>query len=391
MGTRDSLQVAFVTPFCPHYRVRTFEMLARDVEVDYYFFSQGNEWYWQKQHGVHAGQFRHEYLPGIRLGPVRLLPTLPFKLLRGSYDVYIKCINGRFALPVTYAIARLKRKPFVLWTGIWMRLDSAAHRLAFPITRYIYRHADAVVVYGEHVRRYLISEGVAPERIIVAAHAVDNEVYSRTVPEAEVAALRHTLAIEPDQKVVLYLGRLEAGKGLSYLLEAFAMLERSDATLLLAGEGSEREALEQLAQARGVAERVRFSGYVATDQTLPYYALAWLSVLPSVTTPLFKEPWGLVVNEAYNQGVPVIATTAVGAAAGGLVQDGLNGLIVPERDSAALAQALRTLLDDAPLRQRMGQQARASIAEWDNERMVGGFHQAIHAVVTKSAVAPQPL
>ena len=85
----------------------------------------------------------------------------------------------------------------------------------------------------------------------------------------------------------------------------------------------------------------------------------------------------MVVNEAFNQGVPVIATDAVGAAAGGLVQDGVNGFIVPERDSMALAQALQCILDDPDLRERLSQNARQIIAGWDNERMVMGFRQAI--------------
>jgi glycosyltransferase involved in cell wall biosynthesis len=92
----------------------------------------------------------------------------------------------------------------------------------------------------------------------------------------------------------------------------------------------------------------------------------------------------LVVNEAFNQGVPVIATDAVGAAAGGLVQDGINGFVVPERDSVALAKALRRILDDPDLRERFSQNARQIIAAWDNERMVLGFRQAIEYVTGQS-------
>ena len=125
---------------------------------------------------------------------------------------------------------------------------------------------------------------------------------------------------------------------------------------------------------------MHFPGYVPPEKTVPYYAIAWVYVLPSITTPYFKEPWGLVVNEAFNQGVPVIATDAVGAAAGELVQDGGNGFIVPERDSAALAQALQRILDDPDLRKQLGQGARRIIAGWDNERMVMGFRQAIEYV-----------
>ncbi len=374
------MKLAFVTTFCPHYRVKTFEFLARCQDVDYYFFSAGDDWYWQQQHGVRTGAFHYEYLPGFRLGRARVTPTLPWRLWRGNYNIYIKCINGRFALPVTYLISRLKRKPFILWTGIWMRLQTPFHRLAFPLTRYIYRHADAIVVYGEHVKRYLVSEEVPAKRIFVAAHAVDNSVYSHKVSEEEKATLRKTLGIPPGQKVVLYLGRLEEVKGLPYLLEAFASLQRDDAVLILAGTGSERSRLEQLAQEKGIADHVCFAGYVPPEQAVPYYALAWVYVLSSITLPEGKELWGLVVNEAFNQGVPVIATDAVGATAGGLVQDEVNGFVVPERDSIALAQALRRILDNLDLREELGLNARRIIAGWDNERMVLGFRQAIEYV-----------
>jgi len=374
------LKVAFVTNICAHYRVKTFETLAHYHDVDYNFFSAGDEWYWQQQHGVKAGDFHYEYLPGIRLGRTRVTPTLSWKLWRRDYDVYIKCINGRFALPITYLVARLKRRPFILWTGIWMRLQTPFHRLAFPLTRYIYHHADAIVVYGEHVKRYLVSEGVSAERIFVAAHAVDNGTYNREVPEKEQTALRQKLGIALGQKVVLYLGRLEKVKGLPYLLKAFASLQRNDAVLVLAGTGSERSRLEQLAQEEGIADRVRFPGYVAPEETVPFYAIAWVYVLPSITLPEGKELWGLVVNEAFNQGVPVIATDAVGAATGGLVQNGVSGFVVPERSNAALAQALQRILDNPDLRERLGQNARQTIASWDNERMVMGFRQAIEYV-----------
>lgn len=379
------MAVAFVTHYCTHYRVKTYELLSLiyNNQIDFYFYSEGKEWYWQQQHGVRTGNFHYEYLPGFRLGRTRITPTLLWKLWRGNYDVYIKCINGRFVLPMTYLIAHLKRKPFILWTGIWMRLQTPFHRLVWPFTRYIYHHADAIVVYGEHVKRYLIGEGVPAKRIFVAAHAVDNEAYNRVVSEEEKAALRHQLGISPEQKVVLYVGRLVEEKGLPYLIEAFASLQRDDAVLVIVGTGPEKDRLERLVSGKGITEQVRFTGYVPPERTLLYYAVAQVYVLPSITTSYFKEPWGLVVNEAFNQGVPVIATEAVGAAAGGLVQDGVNGFVVPERDSVALAQALRHILDDAALRERLSQNARQIIAGWDNERMVLGFRQAIEYVMGK--------
>ena len=384
-STAPGRRLAFVTNLCPHYRVGTFETLARHHDVHYWFFSDGGDWYWQRQHGVRVGAFRHEYLRGFRLGRTRITPSLPFKLWRGNYDAYIKCINGRVALPMTYLVAKLRRKPFILWTGIWMWPQSLPHRLFAWATRYIYRHADAVVVYGEHVKSFLENEGVPGQRIFVAAHAVDNNAYNQPVPEVVLSRLRRDLEVDPAVAVVLFVGRLEEVKGLSFLLEAFASLKRDDAVLVIAGEGSLRARLECLSRDLGIADRVRFPGYVPADSTVAYYALASVYVLPSITTRVSKEPWGLVVNEAFNQGVPVIATDVVGAAAGGLLQDGVNGCVVPERDSAALARALRSLLDDPERRSHMSHNARRIVCEWTNDRMALGFRQAVDFALARRA------
>jgi glycosyltransferase involved in cell wall biosynthesis len=102
-------------------------------------------------------------------------------------------------------------------------------------------------------------------------------------------------------------------------------------------------------------------------------------VVPSVPTRDFLEPWGLVVNEAFHQGVPVIATDAVGAAAGGLVQHERTGLVVPAGDAAALAAALRRLHHDPPLRARLGATARAAVAAYSQEAWAAGMSRALAA------------
>jgi glycosyltransferase involved in cell wall biosynthesis len=373
----NTINVAFVTHFCPHYRVRTFELFARCCNVEYLFYSQGKEWYGQGIHGVRGGAFPYTYLQGFNLiGGTRVAPALISRLWRGNYNVIVKCVNGRFALPVTYILARLRRSRFVLWTGIWTTLDTRFHRLAFPITRWIYHHADAIVVYGEHVKQYLQEQGVPSERIFVAAHAVDNSLYSGEVNPLEQSMIKTTLSLE-GRKVVLYLGRLEAIKGLQYLLHAFAALNVDDSVLVLAGEGSLSGNLKALARELGIEQRVRFVGYVSPEAAKPYYAIADVFVLPSVTMRTGKETWGLVVNEAMNQGLPVIATDAVGAAAGGLVQSGVNGFVVPERDSAALTEAMERILTDDKLKAQMGRSARRIVAGWNNEQMVSGFQRAI--------------
>lgn len=374
-----SKKIAFVTNICPHYRVRTFEILSEKVDVDFLFYSAGEEWYW-KRHGTYRGNFNYEYLSGFNIGGLRINPILPWRLWTKQYDVYIKCINGRFALPVTYVIARLKRKPFILWTGVWNRIHTPIHKLFFPITKYIYQHADAIVTYGTHVKDYLVSEDVCSEKIFPTKHAIDNEAYRLTM-ENSTNELKKKLNINPEQQIVLYVGRLVAEKGLNFLLEAFASLQDEDAVLVIVGDGDQLDQLQKQAIELGISDRVIFNGYIPTSETISYYAMASVFILPSITTNTFKEPWGLVVNEAFNQGVPVITTDAVGAAAGGLVQDGINGYIVPERDSVALSKQIGRLLKDRNTRSVFSKNARETIANWDNEAMVAGFQEAIDYVL----------
>ena len=195
------IKAIFVTNICPHYRVRTFEILAEKLDVSFIFFSQGDERYWDTRHGIQHGDFRHEYLPGFYVTPqVRVTPSLVRQVWQADVDVIIKCITGRFALPVTYLLARLRRKPFILWTGLWSHPATFFHRLSWPLTKYIYTHADAIVVYGVHVRDYLAGVGVQPERLFVAPHAVDNAVYDRPTTSAERDELCKTLG---DRKSVV--------------------------------------------------------------------------------------------------------------------------------------------------------------------------------------------
>jgi colanic acid/amylovoran biosynthesis glycosyltransferase len=383
-------RLAFVQSFCSHYTVGLFNLLAQRVDTEFFFFSDGKERYWQDDLGIRSGDFPHTYLRGFWLRNTRIAPALPFKLLSSRAQAILSCIDGKFALPVAYVVARWKRVPFLLWTGLWCRVDTPLQRWIFPLTRFLYQHADGIVAYGEHVKRYLVSEGVRPERIFIAPHAVDNSLYSRTVSGQEKQALREKLGILPDQKVILYVGRLEKIKGLHCLLNAFGSCHLSGAMLVIAGDGSQRRALQNLAQQLGMARQVRFVGYVPPEETVAYYALSSVVVLPSVSTAQGKEAWGLVVNEAFNQSIPVVATDAVGAVSGGLLEDQKNGVVVPEGDASALARALEKIWEDPVARERMGTAAKHSIRKWDHALQASGFLLALQEVLHQRLTVSPP-
>ena len=281
----------------------------------------------------------------------------------GRYRAAIVGLGGRVALPSSYAAARRARIPFVLWTSIWEHPRTLPHRLSAIATRALYRRADAVVTYGPHVTAHVGRR----DNVFEAPQAVSAELFGAPIDEAEWRAWRERAGAADGAFLALFVGRLEEEKGVRILLTAWRDAGLENAALALAGSGPLRDGGTLL-------------GQVERERLPALYAAADALVLPSIRTATFTEPWGLVVNEAMHQGTPAIVTDAVGAAAGGLVRDGRNGLVVPERDPAALAAALRTLAHDPQLRARLGSAARDDVNEYSEAAWVAGMRRALTAV-----------
>ena len=365
-------RIAFIDYFATHYRKRLYEELARRMDVDFYFFADERERYWNRRIPlVREGAFRRVELPRYRLVGQAVMPGVARAIAGGRYDAVVKSLNGKLMLPLVYGASRVRGVPFVLWTGMWHHPQTAVHRLTRPLTRHVYRSAEAIVAYGEHVERYLVATaGVDPTKVFVAGQAVEPERFA---------------AVEPPRNgeaEVLFVGQFEERKGLTDLLGAFDALEDAGARLRLVGNGS----LEPELTRRAARDpRVDVVGYLPQERLPETLARARCLVLPSITTALDKEPWGLVVNEAMHAGVPVIATDAVGAAAGGLVRHEANGLIVAERDPPALAAAIGRLTADPALAARLGDQARRDVARFSHAAMADAFQAAVeHAIASRA-------
>ncbi len=312
---------------------------------------------------------------GSQLGsapfPARRLGGITEALAVGrSYDAVIAPFAGGAVLPAAYLGARRYRRPFVLWASVWSQPRSLAHAASLPMIRHIYRHADAVIAYGAHVRRFVAGIRGRDDDVFVAPQAVEPELFGRSVSGAEVESFRARHGLGPGP-LALYAGRLVPEKGVGVLLDAWPRV-RSDATLVLIGEGP-------CAARAGALPRARLLAAMPRTELPIAYAAAELALLPSIPTPRFREPWGLVCNEAMHQGRPVIATTAVGAVAGGLIRDEQTGLVVAPGDVRALAAAVDGLLGDERLRSRLGTAARQAVAGYSYEAMVDAFDRALAA------------
>ena len=370
-------RIAFIDYFATHYRRRLYEELAQRMEVDFYFFADERERYWNRKIPlVEAGEFRRVELRRYRVAGEAVMPGLALELSSRRYDAVVKSLNGKLMLPVVYLASRARDVPFVLWTGMWHHPGTTFHRLTRPLTEQIYRSSGAIVAYGEHVKRFVgETAGVDPSKVYVAGQAVEPEPFTSVRPSRNGSA------------EVLFVGQFEERKGLADLLDAFLAMPDLPATLRLAGNGSlEPEVTRRAAKDR----RVELVGYVPQERLPEQLARARCLVLPSITTALDREPWGLVVNEAMHAGVPVIATDAVGAAAGGLVQDGRNGFVVPERNPPALADAIQRLAVEPGLAARLGDQARRDVERFSHSAMADAFEAAVeHAVAAAAARRPR--
>jgi glycosyltransferase involved in cell wall biosynthesis len=210
-------------------------------------------------------------------------------------------------------------------------------------------------------------------------YAVDNayfECRSQAVVTGR-AALQSELNLDPARPVILFASKLQHRKRCMDLLEAYLALASASGGephpyLLIVGNGDQRPALERRAALSGLAS-IRFCGFRNQSELPRFFDLATVFVLPSE-----HEPWGLIVNEVMNAARPVLLSDDVGCHPD-LLTDGVEGLLFPTGDVAALTACLRKLLADPDTAARMGHQARQRIQPCNFAADVRGLRQALAA------------
>ena len=240
------------------------------------------------------------------------------------------------------------------------------------------RRARAIVACSEDLRLRAIGLGAAPSAIETVPYGVDTERFAPD-PGAR-ARIRAAHGLHDDDAVVFAVGRFVRKKGFEYLIEAIAHLKTRVPTvhLILAGWGDLDSSLRSLASRLGVSERVQFPGLLSHD-AVP----EWLAAADAIAVPSIHDDAGNVdglpnvVLEGLASGTPVVATTAGGL--GSVIADGATGLLVPERDAPALADALARLLVDSGLRRRLGQEARAAMERTGTWSRVIDRYEAAYA------------
>jgi phosphatidylinositol alpha-mannosyltransferase len=235
---------------------------------------------------------------------------------------------------------------------------------AAPALRRIWKRLAVRVAVSHAAAAFVSRVGKGDLRIV--PNGADVEMFA----SAEPARL-------PEGRRLLFVNRLDPRKGFRVMVAAFRVLasERPDVVLIVAGDGPERPAVQDLPNE--IRERVVMLGNVPHEELPPYHAASEVFCAPATG----RESFGIVLVEAMAAGLPMVASDIPGYRE--VVRDGIDGMLVPPRDPPALARAVSEILDDPDTAKRLGEagRSRARRYSWD---IVAGEIEEIYREATKS-------
>lgn len=331
---------------------------------------------WNDERG--AMPLERAYIEGYQL------ETLPIHL-NGNFHLHFYSGLGAAMREFQPEIVHIDEEPYNLaaWQVLWHARRVRAKTLFFswqnierryppPFRwgeRWMLNHVDAAIAGTESAAEVWRAKGYRGRTAVIAQFGVDPELFC---PAPQAAQRPFTIGC---------VARLVPEKGLIVLLQAAAKLE-GGWKLRIIGGGPLREHLETLARELGISERITFLSQIPSTEMPSQYREIDMLVVPSLTLPNWKEQFGpRATVEAMASGIPVIGSDS--GAIPNVIADA--GLIVPEGEVEALAEALRRLRGDAALRAELGQRGRARVlAHYTHEQIAAATVRVYEAMLDGS-------
>lgn len=341
--------VLFITNFPSPYKVDFYEELSKYMNLTVLYSdkienqtTRSKEWFSQGTGRYRTVQLERQV--ASVLNENLCLDVIPW--LKKPYDRIVVCGYSSPTAMLAMAYLRLKKIPFFLQVdGGLIRPDS---RLKYLYKKLLVSSGSYWLSSGSCTTDYLVHYGAIREKTFEYPFSSlwERELLREIPTEQTKEALREKLGLT-EQKIVLYVGRFDPKKGMDDLLHVSGRLLPEIGVYFVGGEPSE----EHLRWCREQnLSHVHFVGFTRKEALAEYYQAADVLVLPTKS-----DVWGLVVNEAMSFGLPVITTDQC-VAGMELVEDGVNGYLVPVDDSDALVEKINFLF-----RQDYRQMGRAAL------------------------------
>lgn len=284
--------------------------------------------------------------------------------------------HGNWAFPsghLAYLLAKILRKKFIVTVhgseipllqrfGILKRLTIKGLNQSFK-----------VFASNHYLQDKLIEMGVSKEKIILV-RPVPNFIENK-FEKSELLEFKKTLT-KIDDKIILFVGRLTEVKGVEFLIRAIPHIKSSDLHLIIVGDGVLFAELNNIVNSLGITDKTTFFGPANREQLAKIYGIADVFVLPSIITDKgATEGTGLVIPEAMNFGIPVIASDVGGIKE--TVKNEHNGLLVKQKDPKALALAIERIFSDTELKHTIIKNAKYTIKEFSPETIAQKYFEVL--------------
>ena len=316
--------------------------------------------------------------PGSIVGRIKkkkirilLVPWLLISLLYHlhKYSKKVDAVHAHWFIPQGILQSFLKC-PYII-TGHGTDVTSMNQGIFRYLKKRAAQNANHIVVVSEKLRNIILNvTEIKKEKVSVISMGCNTREFGEKYDAPNF--------FEQDgKKVVLFVGRLDEIKGVSYLIEA---VKKIDVRLVIVGDGPLRDELKH--QAAGYGEQITFLGSKSHEELKRIYASADIFVAPSITASNgSQEGFGLVIIEAMASGLPVIASRTGGIV--DIIQDGRNGLLCEEKNVEQLRSTIERLLKDEQLYNELKQSGMETAAKYDYSEIAKRYKKIIDSVCMK--------
>lgn len=299
------------------------------------------------------------YVHRITLPKVRFLRIILFwiKVLMALKKIKPDIVHAQSIGVGTsgFLVKSFLKKPYV----VWGRGSDVYRSWMFkkPISKLVLKNADAVIALTEDMKKEI--EMICNKNVFVIPNGIDIKRFKNLSKEN----IRKRLKITNDEKIIIFVGRLEDIKGVKYLIEAMKSIKQKDKNikLMLVGDGEDRGKLERLVKELDLEENVIFIGKVPNEKVPEYMVVSDVFVLPSLS-----ESFGIVNLEAMASGLPIVATKVGGLPE--IIKDGENGFLVEPKNTKEITEKVLLLLEDIELNKRIAEKNKEEVKKysWGN-------------------------